>query len=88
VIIVGRGDAEENRRKAEKYELGCPVALQKRWEISKAYGIFATPVGYLIDERGVIVRDVAMGSDAIVALANEGLTVLSHEEAASERAIR
>ena len=44
------------------------MLLQRRWEVSKEYGIFATPVGYLIDEEGVIAKDVAVGSDAILRL--------------------
>ena len=32
------------------------------------YGIFATPVAYLIDEQGIIAADVASGADAIQAL--------------------
>jgi peroxiredoxin len=88
VVVVGRGDPDENRRKAAQFDLTCSIALQQRWEVSKAYGIFATPVGYLIDEHGVIVRDVAMGSDAIVALAKEGLSVFSEKERPSERAVR
>jgi peroxiredoxin len=88
VVIIGRGDRDENRRKAEEFQFTCRVALQKRWEVSRAYGIFATPVGYLIDEHGVIIRDVAMGSDAIVALAQEGLSTVSDKEWASGRAVR
>jgi peroxiredoxin len=88
VVIIGRGEPEENRLKAEEFQFTCAVALQKRWEVSRAYGIFATPVGYLIDEHGVIVHDVAMGSDAIVALAQEGLSRLSEREWASGRAVR
>jgi len=73
LVMVGRGDLEENRRKAEAHGFKFPVALQKRWEVSKAYGIFATPVAFLIDEAGVIARDVARGTDAILALVHEGL---------------
>ena len=79
---------QENRHKAEKFDFTFPVVLQKRWEVSKAYGIFMTPVGYLIDERGVIVRDVAMGRDAIVALSEEGLAVGTRKELGNGRAVR
>ena len=75
IVAVGRGAVDENRLKAEQYEFTFPLVLQKRWEVSKAYGIFATPVGFLVDERGVIARDVAIGPDAVVALAEKGLTV-------------
>lgn len=69
LLLVGRGDPEENRRKAEEHGFEFPVLLQHRWEISLRYGIFATPVGFLIDENGVITERVAKGVDQILALA-------------------
>jgi hypothetical protein len=45
--------------------------LQERWKLSKEYGIFATPVAFLIDENGVIARNVSQGTDEILALARE-----------------
>jgi peroxiredoxin len=68
VVMVSRGGEEGNKAKAEEHGLSFPVLLQRRWEISKEYGIFATPVGYLIDEEGVIAKDVAVGSDAVLQL--------------------
>lgn len=56
VVMVGRGDAEENRRKAAAHGFEFPVVLQDPWRLSKRYGIFATPVAFLINERGVIAR--------------------------------
>ncbi len=47
--------------------------IQDKWRLSKEYGIFSTPVAFLIDEDGVIAKDVAIGPDAIMALAQEGL---------------
>jgi peroxiredoxin len=73
VVMVGRGDAEENRRKAAQHGFEFPVVLQDRWKLSKEYGIFATPVAFLIDEHGVIARNVGTGAAEILALAREGL---------------
>ncbi|MET0623679.1 MAG: TlpA disulfide reductase family protein [Pyrinomonadaceae bacterium] len=73
VVMVGRGDAEENRRKAAEHGIEFPLVLQDRWRLSKEYGIFATPVGFLIDEQGVVARDVGTGADEILALARESL---------------
>ena len=76
VIMIGRGDAEENRRKTEQHGLRFPVALQEKWKLSREYGIFSTPVAFLIGEDGLIEKDVAVGPDAIMELArgvsNEG----------------
>ena len=68
LLMVGRGDLAENRTKAETLRFEFPVALQRKWEISRQYGIFATPAGFLIDENGVIETGVARGSDQILAL--------------------
>jgi peroxiredoxin len=67
-VMVSRGDAEDNRRKSTAYGVAFPVGLQRGWRLSKEYGIFATPVGFLIDADGVITRPVAKGPEAIVAL--------------------
>lgn len=68
LIMVGRGEAEENRLKAEAHGFEFPVVLQERWKLSKEYGIFATPVGFLINEEGVLAKDVGKGKDEILAL--------------------
>jgi len=73
VILVGRGDPEENRRKAEQHGFQFPIVVQERWKLSKEYGIFATPVAFLIREDGVIAKDVAVGTDAIMALTRNGV---------------
>ena len=80
VLMVGRGEAEENRRKAEQHGYEFPFILQDRWKLSKEYGIFATPVAFLIDEQGMIARNVAAGADEILALAQEVLTNKSEAE--------
>ncbi len=72
LVMVGRGEAEENRRKAEQHGIEFPVVLQERWKLSKQYGIFATPVGFLINEEGVIAKEVSKGADEILSLAREG----------------
>ncbi len=72
VILVGRGNAEENHRKAEEHGFEFPVLLQDRkWKVSKEYGILATPVAFLIGEDGVIARGAAVGRDAILALVRD-----------------
>jgi peroxiredoxin len=65
VLMVSRRDEEANHRKVARLGLTFPVALQKSWEISRLYGMFATPIAYLIDEQGVIAADVATGVEPI-----------------------
>jgi len=69
IVMISRGDEEANRRKIAEHGLTFPVALQRHWEISRTYGIFATPVGFWIDADGVLAADVAVGSEAILKLA-------------------
>ena len=67
VLMVTRGDVEENRRKADRSGFEFPVAIQDRWKLSKEYGIFAMPVAFLIDQEGIIIGDVAKGVAEILA---------------------
>ena len=76
VFMVTRGDVAENRRKADRYGFEFPVVLQDRWRLSKEYGIFAMPVAFLIDEEGIITRDVAQGVSEILALVPEQMVAV------------
>src|SRR5262249_14369827 len=71
VLVISRRDAEATRAKADALGLSFPIVLQKHWEISLRYGMVPTPIRYLIDERGLIARDVAVGVGPILALADE-----------------
>lgn len=68
VLMISRRGVEENRQKVQKHGLTFPVVLQNSWEISRAYAMFGTPIGYLIDEEGIIAADVAVGAESILAL--------------------
>ena len=80
MLEVSRRDVAANRAKAARLGLTFPIVLQKQWEVSLKYGMFATPIGYLIDEQGTLVSDVAVGVGPILALASEG----AHESYDSE----
>ena len=71
ILMVGRGDAQENRRKAKEHGLEFPIVVQDRWKLSKEYGTFATPVAFLIGKDGIIEQNVAEGPEKILALARE-----------------
>jgi peroxiredoxin len=68
ILMISRGDPELNRRKVAQSSLSFAVVLQKEWEISQLYGMFATPIGYLIDEQGILLSDVAVGAEPILNL--------------------
>jgi hypothetical protein len=67
--MISRGSPETNQAKVAEHGITFPVALQKSWEISREYGMFATPIAYLVDEQGVIAGGVAVGGNAILSLA-------------------
>jgi hypothetical protein len=66
--MIGSGDFQANQEKVAAYGPTFPIVLQRQWEISRAYGIFATPVAYLVDEAGGIAADVAIGVESILKL--------------------
>ena len=68
VLMVSRGDKATVRAKAAQHGLRFPVVLQRKWEISRLYAMFATPIAYLIDEKGVIASEVAVGEEPILRL--------------------
>jgi peroxiredoxin len=71
VLMISRRDADATRVKAARLGLSFPIVMQQKWEISLQYGMFATPIAYLIDERGVLLSDVAVGVEPILALAEQ-----------------
>jgi peroxiredoxin len=80
LLMVSRRDADATRSKADALGLRFPIVMQKHWEISLQYGMFATPIGYLIDEDGLIARDVAVGVEPILALADAPARTADDEE--------
>lgn len=68
ILIISRGNEAENKRKVSENGLTIPVVLQRQWEISRLYGMFATPIGYMVNEQGIITFGVAIGIDAVLAL--------------------
>ena len=68
VLVVSRRDVEANRAKVAALGLTFPIVLQQSWEISMKYAKFATPIGYLIDEQGILASDLAVGVGPILAL--------------------
>src|SRR5262249_55447833 len=68
LVMISKGEPKENRAKVKEHGLTFPMVLQRQWEISRRYAMFATPIAYLIDEQGIIARDVAVGDESIIDL--------------------
>jgi peroxiredoxin len=73
LVMVGRGNAEQNKKKAVEHGIAFPVVVQDHWKLSKQYGTFATPAAFLIGQDGVLMSNVATGAENIMTLAREGL---------------
>jgi peroxiredoxin len=71
LVMVSRGEPNESLAKVKEHSLSFPVLLQQRWEISRLYAMFATPMAYLIDEQGIIAQEVAVGVQPILRLMAE-----------------
>lgn len=69
VLMISRGSVDTNREQIDRHGLTFSVGLQRQWEVSRDYAMFATPIAYLINAEGVIEADVAVGVEAILALA-------------------
>lgn len=68
IIMISRGGVEANGEKALEHGLTFPILMQRHWEISRLYAMFATPIAYLIDEQGMIAANVAAGIEPILNL--------------------
>jgi peroxiredoxin len=75
VVMVSRGDHAANASKIAELRVTFPVVLQRQWEISKLYGMFATPIAFLVDEQGTIAAPVAVGAQRILGLIPEKSTL-------------
>ncbi len=84
VVMISRGEPKENRAKVKEHRLTFPVVLQQRWEISRRYAMFATPMACLINEEGVITHDVAVGVDKIIDFMHNAKDLAEEGQATSE----
>ena len=71
VVMVSQGDRATNASLIAKLRVTFPVVLQRQREVSRLYRMFAAPVGFLVDERGVIAGPAAIGAERILALIPE-----------------
>ena len=69
VVVVTVGSAEESRAWVDEHSVRCLVLLQGDENLPSAYGATGTPMGYLIDAEGRIASELAVGAEALLALA-------------------
>jgi peroxiredoxin len=85
LVMVSRGSLEENAAKAREHRFPFPVVIQPGWRVSKEYGIFATPVAFLIDESGRIARNVARGVAEILDMGESEVEDLAYDNSGTRR---
>jgi methylamine dehydrogenase accessory protein MauD len=68
-VLITTGDPKENQRFMDEHGIRCPVLVQQKDEVSAAYRAGGTPMGYLLDEEGVIATPLTVGAEDLLALA-------------------
>jgi len=64
-VLVSRGDPDANR----SHGLAAPILLEASFELGPKVGIQGTPSAVRIDSEGKVASEVAVGADAVLALA-------------------
>jgi peroxiredoxin len=85
VLMISRGTVEENAPKVAEHGLSFPVGLQKKWEISRLYAMFGTPIAYLVDPTGKVAAEVAVGKEPILQLLRGAPTLRAEAPGAGAR---
>ena len=69
LLLVTRRAPEETAAMARRFNLRCDVVVEPGWDVASSYGTNGTPTGYLIDAQGRIASPLAVGAEALLALA-------------------
>ena len=69
-LVISSGGLEDNVAFFDKYDVRCSVLVEGQGDgIAVAYKVSGTPSGYLIDEEGTLISDLAIGADTLFDLA-------------------
>jgi peroxiredoxin len=68
LLMISRGGSDANRVMVAEHGFSFPIGLQRHWEVSREFRVLAAPAGFLVDERGLIASEVAIGADALLSL--------------------
>ena len=65
IVAISRGSEHENRVMQAAGGLTFPMAMQPHWDVSRRFGTLGVPGAVLIDRRGLIRSDLAVGGVAV-----------------------
>jgi methylamine dehydrogenase accessory protein MauD len=65
LLVVSRGKLQENK----EIDVRSPVVLDNRFKARDAFGVYATPLGVLVDAEGKVASELAIGASPIMQLA-------------------
>ncbi len=68
MLVVSTGDVEANRAMG----LRATVVLDPNFSVGSSFGVTGTPSAILVDAKGAIASPIAVGKDAVLALAGAG----------------
>jgi peroxiredoxin len=67
LVLVSRGEADDNQRFLDEYGLRCTILLADSG--IEAFEALGTPAAYLIDEEGKVAQPLSVGADQVPVLA-------------------
>ncbi len=71
VVIVSRGDAEENHQLVAATGVVAPLLLQRQREVARAFRSLETPSAFRIDAQGMIAAGPVVGRADVLALIDQ-----------------
>ncbi len=78
LVVVARGDRAQLLEKMVRCSPAFSVGVQDGWEVSRQYGIFKFPSGYIVGGDGITIGEVVLGPDDLWRVAQ--LIVLAAEQ--------
>jgi thiol-disulfide isomerase/thioredoxin len=70
LLVVSAGAVDANK----KMGLSSPVLLDQQFSVGRSFGASGTPSGVLVDKEGDVASEVAVGAQAVLALAEASPT--------------
>ncbi|HEX5414273.1 MAG TPA: redoxin domain-containing protein [Chloroflexota bacterium] len=77
-LVITKGTSTENQKYLDQYRLPGPVLLGPP-RVEDAYKVVGTPMGYLIDRKGVIASELLIGEGPILSAAKSSVPQIDRE---------